>query len=408
MTITGLWRLAPPVLASRRYREVWLGSLASNAGSWLQIVASGWLIFELTGSAAAVGVLALVARGPSILLAGPAGRLADRFDRRMVGLVTFGGQAIAALALAIATWADLASVGVIYALTLVLWCGFALGLPTMLALIPLLVPRAQFSQAVTVNAAGINVARLVGPAIGGIALFLLGPAWCFAINAASFAALVWALVRVGPVPPPDPDRPASIGESLRIAAADPALRRLLIGMTLFTMLASPAQELAPVIADRLEGGEIGLGALLSAMGGGGVLGAVLLERLSGRGLRRSLALPLATTAFSVGLAVVALSPWLSLTIAAMVVCGGFWIWMFSVTNTAIQLGSEQRVIGRMLALYQVAVVGGIGIGSLAAGVTADLIGLGPALLIWAVALAAWGVWSLAHRVTSIDVATAGR
>lgn len=116
---------------------------------------------------------------------------------------------------------------------------------------------------------------------------------------------------------------------------------------------------------------------------------------------------MATTAFSVGLAVVAISPWLSLTIAAMVVCGGFWIWMFSVTNTAIQLGSEQRFIGRMLALYQVAVVGGIGIGSLGAGILADLIGLGPALFVWAVALAVWGLWSLANRVASIDVATAG-
>lgn len=395
-------RVLPPVLATRGYREVWLGSLASNAGSWLQIVASGWLVFQLTGSAAAVGVLALMARGPSILLAGPAGRVADRFDRRAVGLVTFAIQAAAALALAILTWAGLATVGVIYLLTLVLWCGFALGLPAMLALIPLLVPPGQFSQAVTVNAAGINVARLVGPALGGIALFLAGPAWCFFVNALSFAALLVALARLDPVRPPDPARGVGIGESLRRAFADPAMRRLLIGMSLFTIFASPVQELAPVVAARLESGELGLGGLLSAMGGGGVLGAVLLERLTARGLRRSVALPLATTSFALGLGVIAVSPWLSVSLAAMVFCGAFWIWMFSATNTAIQLRSEPRLVGRMLALYQVAVVGGIGVGSVLAGALADELGLGTTLGAWAVLLAAWGLWSLLNRVEAID------
>lgn len=397
-----LGRIIPPVLAARGYREVWLGSLASNAGSWLQIVASGWLVFQLTESAAAVGVLALMARGPSILLAGPAGRIADRFDRRAIGLATFALQAVAALALAVLTWAGLASVGVIYLLTLMLWCGFALGLPAMLALIPLLVPREQFSQAVTVNAAGINVARLLGPAVAGIALFLVGPAWCFALNAVSFSALVVALVRIAPVHPPEPGRGIGIGESLRRAFADRALRRLLVGMSLFTILASPVQELAPVVAARLDGGEIGLGGLLSAMGAGGVLGAVVLERLTARGLRRSTALPLATTAFALGLATIAVSPWLSLSMAAMVFCGAFWIWMFSATNTAIQLRSEPRLVGRMLALYQVAVVGGIGVGSVLAGFLADGIGLGPTLLIWAALLAAWGIWSLVNRVEAID------
>lgn len=400
--IAAFGRVLPPVLAARGYREVWLGSLASNAGSWLQIVASGWLVFQLTGSAAAVGVLALMARGPSILLAGPAGRVADRFDRRTVGLATFTLQAVAALALALLTWAGLASVTVIYLLTLALWSGFALGLPAMLALIPLLVPTTQFSQAVTVNAAGINVARLVGPALGGIALFLVGPAWCFLLNALSFAALLLALVRIDPVRPPDPARGVRIGESLRLAFADPAIRRLLIGMSLFTIFASPVQELAPVVAARLDGGELGLGGLLSAMGAGGVLGAVLLERLTARGLRRSSALPLATTAFAVGLGVVAVSPWLSLSLAAMVFCGAWWIWMFSATNTAIQLRSEPRLVGRMLALYQVAVVGGIGVGSVLAGVLADEIGLGPTLVVWAVLLAAWGLWSLLNRVETID------
>ncbi len=155
--------MIPGVLRYRAFRDVWLASLASNAGSWLQIVASGWLILQLTDSPAAVGALALVTRAPAILLLTVAGQLADRFDRRAVGIWTFLLQAVAAGALALITWASGPEVWSIYVLTFLVGVGFALGLPAMLALIPALVPAPRLSQAVSLNAAGINVARLVGP-----------------------------------------------------------------------------------------------------------------------------------------------------------------------------------------------------------------------------------------------------
>jgi MFS family permease len=153
----------PETLRVPAFREVWLASLASNAGSWLQIVASGWLILEATGSPAAVGALALVTRAPAIAFSAYAGSLADRFDRRLVGIWTFLLQGVAAAALAVITFAGGTRVGAIYALTFVIGLGFALGLPAMLALIPSLVPPGRLSQAVSLNAAGINVARLAGP-----------------------------------------------------------------------------------------------------------------------------------------------------------------------------------------------------------------------------------------------------
>lgn len=393
----------PGVLRVPAFRDVWFGSLASNAGTWLQIVASGFLVYELTGSAAAVGGLALVARAPAIVLSAAAGQLADRRDRRLVCLVTFGLQGLAAAALAVAAGLGWATVPVIYALTFVLWAGFAVGLPAMLALIPLLVPRPLFSQAVSVNAAGINVARLIGPAIGGLTLATLGPAWCFALNAASFAALVWALARLGPMRPSGSGGRASFRDGLRVAASDRALRRLLLGMAVFTALASPIQELAPVIAgEALDGGELVLGALLSAMGAGGLLGAWLLERATGHGLRRHVALPLATTVFAVGMLVLALSTWTPLSLAAMAFAGAFWIWLFAGTNTAIQLRSPEGFVGRMLGYYQLAVLGGVAVGSFAAGYYADLVGIGPALATYALILGAFGVWSLLNPVREID------
>lgn len=398
-----LARLSPAVLRVGPYRQIWLGNLASNAGTWLQIVAAAFLVYEITESPAAVGVLALIARGPSVVFAPLSGQLADRYDRRTVALATFAAQAAAAAALAILAALGLAGVAVIYVLTFVLWTGWALGLPAMLALIPLLVERPLFSQAVSVNAAGINVARLIGPAIGGVMLAFAGPAWCFALNAASFAVLLVALTRIAPRPSANGGAPTSTRAGVRAAGADPALRRLLVGAAVFTLLAGPIQELAAVIAADLSAGEIGLGALLSAMGGGGLVGAFVLEWLQRRGLTRSRSLPAASAMFAVGLGLLAVSPWLALSITAMAFCGVFWIWIFAGTNTAIQLRAPERLVGQMLGLYQMAVVGGIGVGSLLAGLIAEEIGIRPTLGLLAALLAAWGVWSLVNRVTEIDV-----
>jgi MFS family permease len=397
--------MVPGVLRYRAFRDVWLASLASNAGSWLQIVASGWLILELTGSPAAVGALALVTRAPAILLSTVAGQIADRYDRRAVGIWTFLLQAAAAGALALITWVSGPEAWSIYALTFLVGVGFALGLPAMLALIPTLVPGPRLSQAVSLNAAGINVARLAGPAIGGATLALAGATACFALNAASFLALVVVLRRL-PAGRPAAARGRGDGVGMREALSygrrDPGMRRLLIGMALFTALASPIQELAPVVADRLDAGPEGLGLLLGAMGGGALAGAWLLERLHAGGLPRHRALPIATVTFSAGLAVVALTPWLWLGLLGMAFSGAFWIWMFAATNTAIQLRSPRALLGRMLGLYQLSVIGPIAVGSTVAGAVAERAGIEATLAGCAALLALWGAWSLRNPVEAID------
>ena len=395
--------MVPEVLRYRSFRDVWLASLASNAGSWLQVVASGWVILQITGSPAAVGALALVTRAPAIGLSTVAGQLADRFDRRAVGIWSFLLQAAAAGALALITGLTGPEVWSIYALTFLVGVGFALGLPAMLALIPTLVPGPRLSQAVSLNAAGINVARLAGPAVGGATLALFGATVCFAVNAVSFLALVVVLLRL-PAGRAVPAARAGVGmaAALRYAVRDEGMRRLLVGMALFTALASPIQELAPVVADRLDAGAAGLGLLLGAMGGGALVGAWLLERLHGGGLPRHRALPIATVTFSVGMAVVAVAPWLWLALAGMAFAGAFWIWMFAATNTAIQLRAPRPLLGRMLGLYQLSVIGPIAVGSTIAGAVADGAGIAPTLAGCAVLLALWGLWSLRNPVPSID------
>jgi MFS family permease len=394
----------PQVLRVPEFRKVWLASLASNAGSWLQVVAGGWLILQLTHSPAAVGALALVMRGPAVVLSTYAGGLADRFDRRTVGIVTFLLQGLAAAALAVITWTGHATPAAIYALTVALGIGFALGLPAMLALVPALVPPQQLPQAVSLNAAGINVARLAGPTVGGVTLAFAGAGACFAVNALSFLALVVALATLPESPGVRAQAPDLQGTRVALGHAwrDRAARRLLIGMAIFTCLAAPAQELAPVVANNLGAGEVGLGLLLGCMGGGALLGAWLLDRLERGGYPRHHALPTATVGFAVGLAALVAAPALPVALAAMAFSGVFWIWMYAATNTSIQLTSPPPLLGRMLGLYQLSVIGPIALGSVAAGGLAEWLGIRWSLGICAALLGGWGLWSLTHRVPQID------
>ena len=398
----------PAVLRVRDFRRFWLASLASNAGSWLQVVGAGWLIYDLTESPAAVGALALVARAPAFLLSAYAGQLADRWDRRVVGIVTFAVQAVGAGGLATLAVLDAANPAVIYAATFVVGVGFALGLPAMLALVGVLAGRDRLPEAIALNAAGINVARLAGPTLGGLLLAAGGPAACFAVNAASFLILIVVLARLPSFPPASPGSRAHMSEALRHAVQDPAARRLLVGMAVFAALAAPAQELAPVVAAKLGAREVGLGVLLGVMGAGALVGAWFLERVGRKGYPRHHALPTATVVFAGAMAVLAVTRWFWLALVAMFVGGAFWIWMFIATNSAIQLRSPSELLGRMLGLYQLVVLGPIAAGALGAGALAEFVGIRWSLATCALLLGVWGLWSLTHRVPAIDGMPAGK
>ncbi len=396
------WPVVPGVLQIRDFRRFWLASLASNAGSWLQIVAAGWLVFRMTGDAAAVGALALVARAPALVLSGYAGQLADRFDRRRVGVITFALQGVGCAVLAVAAWLDQLSLTLIYAVTFVVGVGFALGLPAMLAMVGMLAGRERMADAIALNAAGINVARLAGPALGGAVLHFAGAAWCFALNTVSFVVLVVVLMALPAFPPAHTGVRPRLRTALGYARRNRAPRRLLIGMAIFAALASPLQELAPVVTDMFGAEALGLGVLLGAMGGGALIGAWLLQRVGRAGYPRHHALPAATVAFAVACGVLAVAPTYWVGVAAMIGGGMFWIWMFIATNAAIQLETEPAMVGRMLGLYQLAVLGPIAIGSQAAGAVADVVGIRWTLGGCATLLGAWGLWSLMNRVPSID------
>jgi predicted MFS family arabinose efflux permease len=272
----------------------------------------------------------------------------------------------------------------------------------MLALVPALVPPEQFEQAVALNAAGVNVARLAGPAIGGILLALVGATWCFGLNALSFLALILVLLWVHVRPTGGRASLVSTRVAMRFAWGDAALRRLLWAIAVFAALAAPIQELAPVIAHALGAGATGLGLLLGAMGGGALVGAWVLDRLQAHGLTRGAAIWIATVAFAVMMMGVAAAPSFGLGLLAMALCGAFWIWMFILINTSIQLRAPRSMVGRMLGFYQLAVIGPIAIGSLAAGLWAEEVGIRWSFATCAALLLGWGAWMARRPVAAID------
>lgn len=391
----------PAVLRVPAFRNVWVGSVLSNGGTWFQAVAAGWLVLQITGSATMVGLLALAYRAPAFVLSTWGGTLADRRDWRRIGITTFSVEAAGALALSALAFAGHLSVGAIFAATIVMGAAFAVGLPSVLALVPALVPTPRLQEAVALNAAGINVARAVGPLLGGVVLALAGPGWCFLVNAASFTALVMALV-LAPHVQQGSKVPERLRTAIRYAFTDRAARRLLTGMFLFMLFAGPMQELAPVVARRVGGGPVALGLILGAMGAGALLGAWLLQVLSRRGLPRHMAIPVATLAFGASLVMVAASPFLWLTVAGMLSAGSFWIWVLALTNASIQLSSPSRMLGRMLGFYQLSVITPIALGSVAFGLLAGALGIGWSLGVAAIALLAWGGWTITHPVAEID------
>ncbi len=391
----------PAVLRVRAFRNVWIGSVLSNGGTWFQAVAAGWLVLRMTGSATMVGLLALAYRAPAVVLSTWGGKLADRHDWRIIGITTFAIEAVGALGLAVLGFAGHLSVAAIFVAVTVMGAAFAVGLPSVLALVPALVPTSRLQEGIALNAAGINVARAVGPMLGGVLLAVAGAGWCFLVNAVSFLALVAALV-AAPHVPQGPKVPERLRIAFRYAASDPAARRLLVGMAVFMVFAGPIQELAPVVARRLGGGPVALGAILSAMGAGALIGAWLLQVLSRRGLPRHMAIPTATLGFGAALVVVAASPVLWLTILGMVLAGALWIWILTLTNASIQLSSPSNLLGRMLGFYQLSVIVPIAVGSVAFGAVAGVVGIGWSLAIGAVALLGWGLWSITHPVAGID------
>lgn len=366
----GLAPLRHPV-----FRAVWVASMASNFGGMIQSVGASWTMTSIADSAEMVALVQTSVTLPIMLLSLVAGALADNFDRRrmMLGAQVF--MLFVSAALSACTWFGLITPWLLLAFTFLIGCGTAFNGPAWQASVGEMVPRSDLPGAVALNSAGFNIARSLGPALGGAIVAAAGAAAAFAINALSYVGLVAVLARWRPDVPPrklPPERlGVAIGAGLRYAAMSPAIRVVLSRALLFGIGASAVPALMPLIArDVIAGGPLTYGLLLGAFGAGAVGGALASARLRRRFSSEAI-VRIACIGFAAAAALAAISVFLPATMVLLAVAGLSWVLGLSTFNVTVQLHSPRWVVARALSLYQMSAFGGMAIGSWVWGRTAE-------------------------------------
>lgn len=356
-------RIAPGSAAAFRHRAFsvyWGAQLISFLGTYMQQVALGYLVYDLTGSKWLLGVVGALGMAPSLLLALPAGVLADRVHRRNLVLCT---QTMAVtLAFALATLIALHALQIweILAISTLSGVAVAIEMPARQALLVELVGREDLPNAIAWNSLVFNGARVVGPALAGIAIRYVGIAPIFFYNSVSFLAVIVALllVRLPRVQRPEPRHPwLELREGLGYLRRTPALVALLAFLAVVATLLLNFNVIMPIFAhDVLNVGAEGLGWMWTATGVGAVLGSITVVRWSGAVTRGRLLL---ATAAATGLAelTMAFSRGLSLTLLVLFVAGWGTSVFTSGTNAAVQARVDDAVRGRVLSVYSMILVG---------------------------------------------------
>ena len=343
----------------------------------IQSVAAAWLMTDLTRSHQLIALVQASTTLPIMLLALFAGAIADNHDRRLVMLVAQACMLVASALLATLTWAGLIGPLSLLVLTLAVGAGTALNGPAWQASVRLQVGPRDLPQAISLNTIAFNLARTVGPAVGGLLISLAGPATAFALNTLSYLALIAVLLRWRPDMPPRQHQPilAAIVTGLKFCAGSSPVRRVLGRGFAFGFVAIGYLALVPVLVrEQIGGSEVDFGLLLGAYGLGSILTALWIAPLRRRwGSERLLGT--AQIAFGLALLPIAAASSLPLALACAMVAGGGWVATLSTLNVAMQLRSPEQILGRCLAIYQAVTFGGMAMGAYAMGLLSDYIGV---------------------------------
>ncbi len=364
----------------RDFRIFWLGQLVSVTGTWMQTVAQGWLILLLTGSPFVLGVAAAVRSLPVLFLVVPAGIVADRFDRRLIIVVTTIVAMIASTALAILTIVGVIDVPMVLFLAAVLGVTNAFEMPARQSFVSELIGKRDLANAIALNSLLFNSARVVGPALAGILVALVGPGWAFGINAISFVPVLIGLVMINRVHVPRPGIGAwtAVPEAMRYLRGEPRVAALLGLLAAQTIFASGHFVLGPTLAQDLGQGAEGFGVMLAATGVGAVLGGLRLAATTNRPERWRVLLG-AGIALGFGLVAVGLAPSYPVTLLCFVVSGWGMVTFNASSNTLIQTIVPDRLRGRIMSLYVLVLLGLMPAGGLLMGVLAADLGSATAL-----------------------------
>jgi MFS family permease len=393
-------------LARALFRTLLLATLVSNVGDWMEDVGETWLMTGFHGSPLMVALVQSSSSLPVFLIALPAGTLADIVDRKRLLLVTMVWTGGVAVLLSYLTLTHHIGPWGLLSCTFAMGMGAALGTPAWQAVVADVVPRSEIARATMLNGVAFNVARVAGPALGGLVVARFGPGATFALNALSFVLVIVALLRwKRPLRPsllPAERVWSGVRTGLRYVSAAPAMRAILLRTFCVLAPASALWALLPSLVRRSLGGSPSdYGLLLTALGAGAVASAAFVARVRERYGVDAVLIPatLVLAAAVGGLAVSPSMPWAAL---AMFVAGGAWLGILATSGAAVQRGSAEWVRARALAIYLLATEGAMALGSIAWGWLATRTSVRFALEMAAGGIALSVVAALARRLRDLD------
>ncbi len=402
-TIPSAW--AP--LRERLFRNLWMAAVISYTGKWIQIVGSGWLMASLTSSPLMVSLVQTASALPVFLVILPAGALADMVDRRRLLLFTQSWMVVSAAALGVLTLMGLITPWLLLLFTFVLGLGYVMNDPPWQAITPEIVSPRNFAQAVALNSVGFNVARAVGPALGGLLILLYGPGASFLVNAVCFFGVIFVIYgwKSRQAAPEKKERVMrAMRTGLEYFHKSAAVRAVLVRTAVFSVAASALLALLPLMAKPF--GSVGFGIMFGCFGAGALAGAAILPALRRR-MSVNKIVTLATLVFATAtFATPRLHTFVGMC-AALFAGGGAWITIVAILNVSAQTMCPAWLRARALSMYLFVLQGGMAAGSAIWGAFGERLGISTALLIAAVTLMV-GLSTAGHyrlQAISIPVAT---
>lgn len=388
-------------LAIRNYRLWFIGQGISLSGAWMQTVAQGLLVLQLTGSGAALGFVTALQALPVLLLAPWGGVIADRFPKRPILYLTQGVSGVLSLTLGVLAATVRVQIWMISLIALGLGGAKAIDTPTRQSFVLEMVGKDALVNAVSLNSTEVNLARVIGPSLAAALIATVGLAGCFIVNGLSYVAVLAMLAamrtsELGPAPLAS-RAPGQIQEGLRYVWASPVMRSTLLMMTVIGAFTYEFSVSLPLFAKKtFERGPAVYAAMTAAMGLGAVVGGLYTaSRAPGSPPR----LPRAAIWFGATVLLTAIAPTVPLALAALVAVGFCSISFTSVGNATLQIASAPEMRGRVMALWTVAFLGSTPIGGPLIGVIGERAGARWALAVGGfAAIVAAGIGTLAPRL----------
>ncbi len=375
-----------PALTHKNFRIYWLGQCVSLIGTWAQSIGQTWLVLSLTGSPLLLGILGAIQFLPITLFSLFAGVLIDRYPKKKIILMTQFTSMILAFTLSALVFTHTVSYEYILILALILGFSNTLDMPARQAFTIELAGKNDLMNAIALNSATFNLARIIGPAIGALIMAAFGAGWCFLLNGFSFMAVIVSLLKVEVTPyvrkkVSDNNMLKEIKDGLKYIAKEPALLQTIVMVLIIGIFVFNFNILIPVFAKNILHQEASIyGLLMSALGAGSLIGALMVSVKSRSGPNMKILL-ISSIIVSLTLILISFTRTYYYTALLLVITGIFNIWFNTTANSTLQITSKDEYRGRVMSVYSLVFAGATPIGNMFAGLTTDRFGADTAFLL---------------------------